>query len=112
MTPKLAIRLNGLALYAIAAISLLALYWQRAYDEFSCPLCMLQRVAIAALAVGPILTIRHGPKPGHYGLVIIAALLGPPSPPGRSFCTSCRAMPDSVRPSSACTSTPGRSCAL
>jgi disulfide bond formation protein DsbB len=76
MTPKLAIRLNALALYAIAAISMLALYWQLAYDEFSCPLCMLQRVAIAALAVGPVLTIRHGPKPGHYGLVIIAALLG------------------------------------
>jgi hypothetical protein len=26
--------------------------------------------------VGPVLTIRHGPKPGNYGLVIIAALLG------------------------------------
>jgi disulfide bond formation protein DsbB len=76
MPPRLAIRLNALALYAISGILLLAFYWQIAYGELPSPLCLLQRVAFAALAVGPILTIRHGPKPGHYGLVIIAALLG------------------------------------
>ncbi|MEE8099581.1 MAG: disulfide bond formation protein B, partial [Hyphomicrobium sp.] len=27
-------------------------------------------------AVGPILTLRYGPKPSHYGLTIIAALAG------------------------------------
>ena len=36
----------------------------------------MQRVAFTALAVGPILTLRHGPRPAHYGLVIIAALMG------------------------------------
>ncbi len=76
MSLKLAIRLNALALYAISAILLFAFYWQMAYGELPSPLCQLQRVAIAALAVGPILTIRHGPKPGHYGLMIVAALLG------------------------------------
>ena len=76
MTRNLAIRLNTLALYAISGVLLFAFYWQFAYDELPCPLCLLQRVAIAALAVGPILTIRHGPKPSSYGLVIIAALLG------------------------------------
>jgi disulfide bond formation protein DsbB len=76
MTPKLAIRLNALALYAITGVLLFAFYWQLAYNELPCPLCLLQRVAITALAVGPILTIRHGPKPANYGLVIIAALLG------------------------------------
>ena len=76
MTPKLAIRLNALALYAITGVLLFAFYWQLAYDELPCPLCLLQRVAITALAVGPILTIRHGPKPANYGLVIIAALMG------------------------------------
>jgi disulfide bond formation protein DsbB len=76
MTPKLAIRLNALALCAISGVLLFAFYWQFAFDEPPCPLCLLQRVAITALAVGPILTIRHGPKPANYGLVIIAALLG------------------------------------
>lgn len=76
MTPQLAVRLNALALYAISAALLLAFYWQLAYDELPCPLCLLQRVAFTALAVGPALTIRHGPKPAHYGLVILAALMG------------------------------------
>jgi disulfide bond formation protein DsbB len=76
MSPKLAVTLNALALYAISAVLLLAFYWQFAYDELPCPLCMLQRAAFAALAVGPILTVRHGPRPQHYGLVIIAALMG------------------------------------
>ena len=44
--------------------------------ELPCPLCQLQRVAFTALAVGPILTLRYGPHPSHYALVIIAALAG------------------------------------
>ncbi len=76
MTPKLAIRLNALGLYAVSAALILAFYWQLVFDELPCPLCLLQRVALAGLAIGPILTIRHGPKPANYGLVIIAALLG------------------------------------
>ena len=76
MTPKLAIRLNALALYAVSAVLVLAFYWQLVYDEVPCPLCLLQRVALTGLAVGPILTIRHGPRPANYGLVIIAALMG------------------------------------
>jgi disulfide bond formation protein DsbB len=76
MTPQLAVRLNALALYAISAILIVAFYWQMAYDELPCPLCLLQRVAFTALAVGPVLTLRHGPRPAHYGLVILAALMG------------------------------------
>jgi len=76
MTPKLAIRLNALALYGVSAVLILAFYWQLVYDELPCPLCLLQRVALTGLAVGPILTIRHGPRPANYGLVIIAALMG------------------------------------
>lgn len=76
MGPSLAVRLNAVALYTISALLLVAFYWQFAYDELPCPLCLLQRVAFTGLAVGPVLTIRYGPKPLHYGLVIIAALLG------------------------------------
>lgn len=73
MNPRFAIRLNALALYAIAALLLAAFYFQIA---LGCPLCQLQRLAFTALAVGPILTLRYGPQPSHYGLVIIAALAG------------------------------------
>jgi hypothetical protein len=76
MTSERAVTLNALALYAISAILIVAFYWQFASGELPCPLCLLQRVAFTALAVGPILTLRHGPRPAHYGLVILAALMG------------------------------------
>ncbi len=76
ISPKLAITLNTLALYAISAVLAVAFYWQFAYGELPCPLCMLQRASFGALAVGPVLAIRHGPKPQHYGLTILAALMG------------------------------------
>jgi len=76
MTPHFAIKLNALALYSIAAILLGAFYFQIALDELPCPLCLLQRVGFVALAIGPVLTLRFGPRPWHYGLVLIAALAG------------------------------------
>jgi disulfide bond formation protein DsbB len=76
MSIRFATRLNALALYAISAILLVAFYYQIALGELPCPLCMLQRVGIVALAFGPMLTLRYGPRPAHYGLVIIAALVG------------------------------------
>jgi disulfide bond formation protein DsbB len=66
MTPRFAITLNVLALYAIAAILLAAFYFQIARGELPCPLCLLQRVALTALAFGPILMVRHGPRPYHF----------------------------------------------
>jgi disulfide bond formation protein DsbB len=76
MTPTNAMKLNAVALYAISAVLLAAFYFQFELGELPCPLCLLQRVAFTALAVGPVLTLRHGPRPGHYGLIILAALLG------------------------------------
>jgi disulfide bond formation protein DsbB len=76
ISARLAVTLNALALYAISAVLAVAFYWQFAYGELPCPLCMLQRVSFSALAIGPILAIRHGPKPRHYGLTILAALMG------------------------------------
>jgi disulfide bond formation protein DsbB len=65
-----------LAIYMVALILIAAFYFQITLSELPCPLCLLQRVAFVALAVGPVLTLRHGPKPSHYGLTVIAALLG------------------------------------
>jgi disulfide bond formation protein DsbB len=49
---------------------------QLVLDELPCPLCMLQRLQFAMLAVGPILTVRHGPRPSHYALSLLAAFAG------------------------------------
>jgi len=76
MSIRFATRLNALALYAISAILVVAFYYQIVLGELPCPLCLLQRAGIAALAFGPVLTLRYGPRPAHYGLVIIAALIG------------------------------------
>lgn len=76
ISPGLAIMLNALALYAISGILLAAFAFQFALQELPCPLCLLQRAGFAALAIGPVLNIRHGPRPGHYGLSILAALAG------------------------------------
>jgi len=76
MSPRFAITLNALALYAIAAVLLAAFYFQFTLQELPCPLCLLQRVTFSALALGPILTLRHGPRASFYALTIIAALAG------------------------------------
>lgn len=74
--PRLALVLNALGLYAIAGILLAAFVMQIVLQELPCPLCLLQRVAFAALAVGPILNLRYGPRPSHYALSLIAAVMG------------------------------------
>lgn len=76
MTPRIAVRLNAIGIYAICVVLLSAFYYQFDLGDLPCPLCLLQRVAFTALALGPVLTIRFGPRPFHYGVTIIAALAG------------------------------------
>jgi disulfide bond formation protein DsbB len=45
-------------------------------NELPCPLCLLQRILFAVLAVGPMLNVRHGPRPSHYALSLLAAAVG------------------------------------
>ena len=44
--------------------------------ELPCPLCLLQRILFATLAIGPILNIRFGPRPSHYATSLLAATAG------------------------------------
>jgi disulfide bond formation protein DsbB len=44
--------------------------------ELPCPLCLLQRIQFAVLAVGPIMNVRFGPRPSHYALSLLAAVAG------------------------------------
>jgi disulfide bond formation protein DsbB len=76
MTAPIAVLLNALGLFGIALILAVAFAFQLAWHELPCPLCLLQRVMFVALAVGPILNIRYGPKPAHYAMGLLAALVG------------------------------------
>jgi disulfide bond formation protein DsbB len=76
MTRPLAVTLNALALYAVALVLTVAFAAQLFLDELPCPLCLLQRIAFALLAVGPMLNVRFGPRPSHYALSLIVAAVG------------------------------------
>jgi disulfide bond formation protein DsbB len=76
MTRPLAITLNALALYAVAFALLAAFGAQLLLSELPCPLCLLQRILFAMLAVGPMLNVRHGPRPSHYAVSLLAAVVG------------------------------------
>ena len=76
MTRALAMTLNVLGLYAVAAVLAGAFAAQLLLGELPCPLCLLQRIAFAMLAVGPILNVRYGPHPSHYALSLLAAAAG------------------------------------
>ena len=76
MTRSHAITLNALGLYGVALVLAAAFGAQFLLDELPCPLCLLQRIQFAMLAIGPILNLRYGPRPSHYALSLLAALLG------------------------------------
>src|SRR5260221_6891513 len=76
MTQTRAITLNALGLYAVALVLMAAFAAQVVLHELPCPLCLLQRVLFATLAIGPILNIRFGPRPSHYAMSLLAAAAG------------------------------------
>ena len=76
MTRTRAITLNALSLYAVALVLTAAFAAQLALHELPCPLCLLQRILFATLAIGPILNIRFGPRPSHYATSLLAATAG------------------------------------
>src|SRR3984957_1565002 len=76
MTRSMGVSLNALGLYGIALVLAAAFAVQILLAELPCPLCLLQRVLFSMLAVGPILNIRFGPRPGHYALSLLAAVAG------------------------------------
>ena len=76
MTRSAAITLNALGLYAIALVLAAAFAAQLLLHELPCPLCLLQRIQFALLAIGPIMNVRWGPRPSHYALSLFAAAAG------------------------------------
>jgi disulfide bond formation protein DsbB len=76
MTRSLALTLNALGLYAVALVLVIAFAAQLLLHELPCPLCLLQRIQFAMLAVGPILNLRFGPRPSHYAVSLFTAIAG------------------------------------
>jgi disulfide bond formation protein DsbB len=76
MTRAFAVTLNALSLYAVALVLAAAFAAQLVLHELPCPLCLLQRIQFAVLAIGPIMNIRWGPRPRHYALSLLAAAAG------------------------------------
>jgi disulfide bond formation protein DsbB len=76
MTRSFAVTLNALSLYAVALVLAAAFAAQWLLHELPCPLCLLQRVQFAVLAIGPIMNVRWGPRPSHYALSLLAAAAG------------------------------------
>jgi disulfide bond formation protein DsbB len=76
MSRTVAVTLNALSLYALAAVPAAAFAAQLLLHELPCPLCLLQRLQFTMLAIGPILNVRFGPRPSHYALSLLAAVVG------------------------------------
>ena len=64
MTQPRAITLNALSLYAVALVLAAAFAAQFMLHELPCPLCLLQRILFATLAVGPV-EADPGQAPGQ-----------------------------------------------
>jgi disulfide bond formation protein DsbB len=76
MTRTQAMILNAIALYGIALVLTVAFAAQLLLHELPCPLCLLQRILFALLAIGPILNVRFGPRPSHYAFSLLTAVAG------------------------------------
>ena len=76
MTRSHAITLNAVGLYGIACVLAAAFGAQLWLNELPCPLCLLQRIQFALLAIGPMLNVRFGPRPSHYAISLLTAAAG------------------------------------
>jgi disulfide bond formation protein DsbB len=68
--------LNGLGLAGLIGVLVVAYLDQFLAHDLPCPLCLLQRVAVAGVAFGMLLNLRYGPQPPGYGIMLLAALFG------------------------------------
>ncbi|MFA6699313.1 MAG: disulfide bond formation protein B [Thiomicrospira sp.] len=65
---------HGIEIIGITLIILAAFYYQLFQGELPCPLCLLQRLGLLAIAFGFVLNLRYGAHPAHYGLSLVAAV--------------------------------------
>lgn len=68
--------INVLALFGLIGVLAGSLFLQFGIGEQPCPLCLVQRSGMIAIAVGPIMNLLWGMRPLHYGLSILGAMVG------------------------------------
>jgi len=68
--------LNALGLLAVDAVLLLSFVDQLWFHDLPCPLCILQRAGFVAAGFGLALNLIFGPRPSHYGVLILGAAAG------------------------------------
>ena len=68
--------INALGLLGISFILYVGFVLQFLWNELPCPLCLLQRVGFAFVAIGFMLNVVQGPRPANYGVVLFGAIFG------------------------------------
>src|SRR4029079_11465597 len=76
MTADLSRLLNALGLVAVDTVLVLAFADQLWFRDLPCPICILQRAGFIAAGFGIALNLIFGPRPSHYGLAILGAVIG------------------------------------
>ncbi len=76
LTPERSRTLNAVGMLGVCVVLILAYVYQFVLYELPCPLCLLQRVAFVAVGFGLGLNLLYGPRPRHYGVMLIAAVYG------------------------------------
>jgi disulfide bond formation protein DsbB len=76
VTPDLSRLLNALGLVAVDTVLVLAFADQLWFRDLPCPICILQRAGFIAAGFGIALNLIFGPRPSHYGLAILGAVVG------------------------------------
>ncbi|MDQ8038895.1 MAG: disulfide bond formation protein B [Rickettsiella sp.] len=67
--------LNAIDALGLGFLLIIAFAMQIILHELPCPLCILQRIGILAIAFGFLLNVQFNIRPGHYTLSLLAALL-------------------------------------
>lgn len=67
---------NSICILLVCSILIGALYFQFVLHEEPCPLCLLQRLGMFGVIFGLSLNSHFGFKAQHFGITIIAALIG------------------------------------
>lgn len=68
--------LNALISIILNGVMLAAFGVQFLWNEKPCPLCLMQRLGMIAVSLGALLNVRFGIRPSHYGLMLLASLIG------------------------------------
>ncbi len=76
MSPEFARTLNALGLLGLSVVLGYAFVDQFLKHDLPCPLCLVQRMGFVAAGVGIAFNLCFGPRPAHYAIAILSAVVG------------------------------------